>query len=237
MNLTMKSLLSFLIIPLVLCACKIDDLDAPDSTFEGRLVDAGGNGIQLEQGASSARLKLEELSWSNTPLPLFLNLKQDGSFINNKLFPGNYKVTPVEGPFYPVAEKIVDIQGAAKQDFTVIPYLNVEWAAEPVINADKKLSVSFKFTSNAAPEGLTKPNPLDYQLFISTNQYVGNNNWDNTAVGAVVPVKADMEGQNLTISSSVPMKYSTTYYVRVGVRVNDTYKKYNYTTIKTVRVP
>ena len=224
-------------VPLVLCACRIDDVDAPDSTFEGRLVDAGGNGIQLEQGASSARLKLEELSWGNTPLPLFLNLKQDGSFINNKLFPGNYKVTPVEGAFYPVVEKIVDIQGAAKQDFTVVPYLNVEWAAEPMINADKKLSVSFKFTSNAAPEGFTKPNPLDYQLFISTNQYVGNNNWDNTAVGAVVPAKVDMEGQNLTISSSVPMKYSTTYYVRVGVRVNDTYKKYNYTTIKTVNVP
>lgn len=233
----MKSLIYILFMPLVLCACKMDDVDAPDSTFEGRLVDAGGAGIQLEQGASSARLKMEELSWSNTPLPLFLNLKQDGSFINTKLFPGNYKVTPVEGPFYPVAEKVVDIKGATKQDFTVIPYLNVDWVADPVINAEKKLSVSFKFTSNAAPEGLTKPNPLDYQLFISTNQYVGNNNWDNTAVGAVVPVTVDKEGQNITISSSVAMKYSTTYYVRVGVRVNDTYKKYNYTTIKTVKVP
>ncbi|GGM93559.1 hypothetical protein GCM10010967_28400 [Dyadobacter beijingensis] len=233
----MKSILYILLIPVLLCACKIDDVDAPDSTFEGKLVDAGGNGIQLEQGASSARLKMEELSWSNAPLPLFLNLKQDGSFINNKLFAGNYRVTPVEGPFYPVAEKTVDIQGSTKLDFTVIPYLNVNWVGEPALNADKKLSVSFKFQSNPAPEGLNKPNPLDYQLFISTNQYVGNNNWDNTAVGAVVPVTAAREGENITITSSVPMKYSTTYYVRVGVRVNDTYKKYNYTTIKTVQVP
>ena len=36
----MKSLLYILMIPLVLCACRIDDVDAPDSTFEGRLVDA-----------------------------------------------------------------------------------------------------------------------------------------------------------------------------------------------------
>ncbi|MCF0070177.1 DUF3823 domain-containing protein [Dyadobacter sp. CY261] len=233
----MKSLLYILIFPLLLCSCKIDDVDAPDSTLEGRLVDAAGNGIQIEQGASSARLKMEELSWSNTPLPLFLNLKQDGSFINNKLFLGNYRVTPVEGPFYPVTEKTVDIKGSTKVDFTVIPYLNVDWIGEPVVNADKKLAVTFKFNSNPAPEGVMKPNPLDYQLFISTNQYVGNNNWDNTAVGAVVPVTVDKEGQNITISSSVPMKYSTTYFVRVGVRVNDTYKKYNYTTIKTVQVP
>lgn len=233
----MKTFLYILLIPALLCACRIDNVDAPDSTFEGRLVDAGGVGIQLEQGASSARLKLEELSWSSTPLPVYLNLKQDGSFINNKLFPGNYKVTPVEGPFYPAAEKVVDIKGAMKQDFTVIPYLNVDWVAEPVVNADKKVSVTFRFTSNPAPEGLTKPNPLDYQLFISTNQYVGNNNWDNTAVGAVVPVSAGNVGQPITITSSVPMKYSTTYYVRVGVRVNDTYKKYNYTTIRTIKVP
>lgn len=233
----MKSFLYILLIPALLSACRIDNVDAPDSTFEGRLVDAGGAGIQLEQGASSARLKLEELSWSSTPLPMYLNLKQDGSFINNKLFPGNYKVTPVEGPFYPVAEKVVDIKGAVKQDFTVTPYLNVDWVAEPVVNADKKVSVTFRFTGNPAPVGLTKPNPLDYQLFISTNQYVGNNNWDNTAVGAVVPVSAEKDGQPITITSSVPMKYSTTYYVRVGVRVNDTYKKYNYTTIRTIKVP
>lgn len=233
----MKSFLYFLFIPVVLCACRIDNVDAPDATFEGQLVDAAGVGIQLEQGASSARLKLEELSWSNTPLPMYLNLKQDGSFINNKLFPGNYKVTPVEGPFYPVAEKVVDITGATRQDFTVTPYLNVDWVGEPTVNADKKLSVTFKFTGNPAPEGLTKPNPLDYQLFISTNQYVGNNNWDNTAVGAVVPVTVEKEGQQITIASSVAMKYSTIYYVRVGVRVNDAYKKYNYTTIKTVKVP
>nr|WP_295934465.1 DUF3823 domain-containing protein [uncultured Dyadobacter sp.] len=233
----MKTFLYILLIPALLCACRIDNVDAPDSTFEGRLVDATGAGIQLEQGASSARLKLEELSWSNTPLPMYLNLKQDGSFINNKLFPGNYKVTPVEGPFYPVAEKVVDIKGAVSQDFTVIPYLNVDWVAEPVVNADKKVSVTFRFTGNPAPEGLIKPNPLDYQLFISTNQYVGNNNWDNTAVGAVVPVTVDKEGKDITITSSVPMKYSTTYYVRIGVRVNDTYKKYNYTTIKTIKVP
>ena len=54
----MKSLIYILMIPLLLCACKIDDVDAPDSTFEGRLVDAGGAGVQLEQGASSARLKM-----------------------------------------------------------------------------------------------------------------------------------------------------------------------------------
>lgn len=53
----------------------------------------------------------------------------------------------------------------------------------------------------------------------------------------MVAATAAMENQVLTITSSQPMKYATTYFVRVGVRVNDSFKKYNYTTIKTLNVP
>ena len=233
----MKKLLYFLLIPLIAVSCKIDNVDAPEATVTGVIADAKGVALQMEQGGSSARIRMEELSWSDNPLPVYLNFKQDGSYINNKVFAGNYRMTPVEGAFYPVTESIVDIRNSVTQNFTVVPFLNVEWVGEPIVTADKKVTATFKFTRNAAPAGLTQPNPLDYQLFISTNQYVGNNNWDNTAVGAVVPATVAMEGQNLTITSTVPMKYATQYFLRVGVRVNDTYKKYNYNTVKTLTIP
>src|SRR5690606_33928123 len=93
---------------------------------------------------------------------------------------------------------------------------------------------SFRFTRNAGPTAM--PDLLDYQLFISTTQYVGNNNFDGTRVGAAVAVSGELEGQEISIVTVAPMKYETTYYVRIGVRVNDSYKKYNYTDIKTVAV-
>ncbi|MRG47534.1 DUF3823 domain-containing protein [Chitinophaga sp. SYP-B3965] len=236
-----KIFYSVLLFLIVAYACKKDNYAAPDAALTGIIADAKGAGLQLEQGAGSARMKLDELSWSSNPIPLYLNIKQDGSFLNDKLFPGTYRVTPVEGPFYPIDSAqmlMVDIRSGnrATANFTVVPYLNVEWITDPSATGDKKITASFKFTRSAAPAGKTQPNLLDYQLFISTTQYVGNNNWDNTIVGGAVTATAVMEGQTLTITSTAAMKYATTYYVRVGVRVNDSFKKYNYTPVKTVNI-
>lgn len=233
---------TFIVFSIMLISCEKDNYAAPDAVIAGSILTPAGVGLEMEQGAGSARLKLEELSWSDSPAPLNLNFKQDGSYINYKIFPGQYRVTPIEGAFFPLSveqAKQVDLKGneTTTVDFNVVPYLNVEWIDDPQVTADKKISASFRFARNAAPTGQTQPPPLDYQLFISTTQYVGNNNYDNTRVGGVVPATVEMEGQQLTIVSSAPMKYATRYYVRIGVRVNDSYKKYNYTTVKTVDVP
>lgn len=232
------SLLCFAVMALG-SSCEKDNYSQPDATLEGTLSDGKG-GMQLEQGGGSVRLKLDELSWSETPIPMFLNFRQDGSYINTRLFPGQYRVTPVEGPFYPIDSadmKIVDLRSGSstRADFAVVPYVNVEWVAPPAVTADKKITATFRFTRTTPPAGKTQPALLDYQLFISTTQYVGNNNWDNTVVGAAQPAPGK-EATDVVVTSSAPMKYATTYYVRVGVRVNDSFKKYNYTTIGTVTV-
>ncbi|WP_162946614.1 DUF3823 domain-containing protein [Chitinophaga barathri] len=220
-------------------ACKKDNYALPDATLEGSLNDGKGS-MQLEQGGGSVRIKLDELSWSATPIPMFLNFRQDGSYINTKLFPGQYRVTPVEGPFYPIDSadiKIVDLRsgGSTRADFNVVPYVNVEWVTPPSVTADKKVTATFRFTRTTPPPGKTQPALLDYQMFISTTQYVGNNNWDNTVIGAAQAAPGK-EATDVVIKSTAPMKYATTYYIRVGVRVNDSFKKYNYTTISTVTV-
>jgi len=220
-------------------SCKKDNYKAPAETLQGQISDQAGLPVQLEQGGSSTRIKLEELKFKS-PVPVYLNVKQEGSFTNSKVFSGRYRICPVEGPFFPLDSaqmKILDVNGQTNADFTVVPYLNVELVGEPVIAADKKVSVSFRFKRNPAPAGLAQPAMLDYQLFISTMQFVGNNNFDNTRVTAAVPATAAMENQVITISSSQPMRYSTTFYLRVGVRVNDSFKKYNYTPVKSVVIP
>jgi len=210
------------------------------SQLQGNIVDESGRNVQMEQGAGHTRIRMDELSWSSTPIPFYLNVKQDGSYINNKVFAAQYRMTPIDGPFYPMSIEnapVIDVGGETTVDFTVVPYLNVEWVSEPALTADNKITATFRFTKNPAPAGLTQPAMLDYQLFISTTQYVGNNNFDATIVTAVKPVTNAQEAQDITIVSNSPMKYATTFYVRVGVRVNDSFKKYNYTDIKTVVAP
>ncbi len=215
-------------------SCEIDNYEGPDASLQGMIYDEHGEPLQLEHGQGAGRIRMEEISWSDNPVPQYLNVRIDGSYSNSKLFAGTYVATPVEGAFYPVTGDTIVLGGNTTHDFEVIPYLDIEWVSDPTVLPDGRVIASFRFVRNAGPAAL--PNLLDYQLFISTTKYVGNNNFDGTLVGPVVPVSNEQEGQELTIATVAPMKYETTYYVRIGVRVNDSYKKYNYTTIKTINV-
>lgn len=233
----MKKIFFFLAIALMAGACEKDNYDAPNASLQGTLTDPNGVGLQIEPGASSTRIKMEEISWSSTPIPFYLNFMMDGSYTNSKVFAARYKITPVEGPFYPIVADTIDVKGSTTCNFTVTPYLNVSWVGTPTVETDKKITVKFKFTRNASPvAGVATPALLDYQLFISTTKFVGNNNADLNLVGPVVTATNVMEGQELTITTKTAVKYLTTYYVRVGVRVSDSFKKYNYTDVKTVIV-
>lgn len=233
-NLLLSTLILF--ITLTFHSCEIDNVEGPDASIEGAILDQNGKPVQFEQGASSGRIKLEETSWSDNPVPLYLNVLQDGKYVNNKMFAATYMATLVEGAFYPTTGEELKVSANFKHDFHIVPYLDLEWVGEPVVLADKKVSATFKFKRNEGPNAEAKPDLMDYQLFISTNQYVGNNNFDGTRVGQPVKVTNDEENKSITITSIQPMKYAATYYLRIGARVNDTYKKYNYSSIKTIEI-
>jgi hypothetical protein len=240
-----KIYIMLLLISLSFSNCEIDNYEGPDATIKGKIIDHNGNMLQTEQGTSNMRLKMEELSWAGGDttiaiIPRYLAVKQDGSFTNNKIFAGEYRITPIDGPFYPYSEaeaKIVDIKGAADITFEVTPYLNLEWVTEPFVNENNFIEAEVKFTRNIK-EGQTMPDLNDSQLFISTTQYCGNNNYDNQLVAAIKKITNEQEGQTIHFITSRAVKYlKTTYYVRVGINCNDAFKKFNYTDIKTVVVP
>jgi len=234
----MKKIIFYILIALSVGSCAIDNYDEPTASLQGILADANGTGLQIEPGNSSTRIKMEEVSWSSTPIPFYLNFKMDGTYINSKVFVARYAMTPVEGPFYPIIADTVEVNGNTTHNFKVTPYLNVSWVGTPIVEADKRITAKFKFTRNASPvAGVAIPNLLDYQLFISTTKFVGNNNADLNMVASAVAATNVMENQELSITTKIAVKYSTTYYVRVGVRVSDSFKKYNYTDVKTVIVP
>ena len=220
-------------------SCEKDNYNGPNAGVQGRILDPSGNPLQTEQGGSNMRIKMEELSWKSAIVPTYLNLKEDGTYVNSKLFSGTYKMTPVEGAFYPydVAGDTLEIKGTVTKDFTVVPYLKVEWVTRPYVNDTNYIAASIKFTRNPKA-GMTMPSLNNARFFIATTQYVGNNNYDSQLIAGTVAVTNAQEGQTINFITSRAVKYThATYYVRVGVCCNDSYKKYNYTDIKTVVVP
>ncbi|NEW85444.1 MAG: DUF3823 domain-containing protein, partial [Mariniphaga sp.] len=147
----MKNIIFYTLLVLFAYSCSKDNYDSPDASVQGILADASGTGLQLEQGSSSARIKMEEVSWSSNPIPFYLNFKLDGTYINTKVFAARYAITPVEGPFYPTTSDTIELSGTITHDFKVTPYLNVSWVGTPTVDANKMVTAKFKFTRNASP--------------------------------------------------------------------------------------
>lgn len=243
-----KYMMAFLVAACTLSttSCEKDNYDEPEAGIAGQITDQDGNPLQVAVAKNSMSIRVIEKSYAHgdesiTVTPQDLNLKQDGSFENSRLFAGTYSVSPWQGPFYEndAAALTEEVQLKSGKttivNFKVTPYLKLEWVKEPYIDpADGKLKASFKFHQNEK-EGMAKPKLQDYGLWISRTQYCGPESEPNLTP----PVKnftTQQEGDEILMESKVKVNYAMKYYVRFGARCNDKYKKYIYTDIKTIDV-
>ncbi len=225
---------------------KIDNFDAPESQFSGRIIDSTtGKPILASQGHGNVRLW--EKSFSNNPDPQDIPLKQDGSFNNIRLFPGTYDVLPY-GPWWPCdTVRNVGIGRSATRDFEVTPYLTL-------LDFEARLEGTTLYMSCRldAPRGDDPDMPmiLDARPYVSFNQFCGpgqhgnignlyargeyytliNKLWKNLA--------KDDDGKSTRIHlPAIELKAGYYYTVRMGVKVNDAHQNFNLTEIKEITVP
>lgn len=247
--------MAFSITALLACSChKIDNYPGPTETLKGNIIDIRTNkNVQSEIAGSNGngtRIKLLETSWSDNPTPLYLSGKQDGTYINTKVFKATYKMT-AEGAFVPMVQTdntgtvTVDQSQSVKVDggtttvnFKVDPFLEVEWVGDPVVNADGTITATCKVT-----RGTVDPNfqqdITDLWLFVSPTEYVGNNNYDArySAHMAYSGTTGDaIVGQTITLTTTGGPLPKRDYYLRIGSRINYGLKQYNYNEVKKVPV-
>jgi hypothetical protein len=240
------SVLSFLLVA-ALASCEEDNYPAPAETFKGSIVDAEtGEPFQTAIGNTGVRIKMMEYSWSENPTPYYMYAMMDGAFNNNKVFKGEYGITP-EGAFVPVAEERIQVAGTVEKNYEVEPFLRIEWVGEPVINDNGTATIQVKINRGTA-------NP-DYQqaltevwLFVSETQYVGDfsysPNFSTKLTGATLPVLGETAsittgwpGGIGTGSQRIFPAYSRKYFLRVGARISkqvNSTNVYNYTTVKEI---
>ena len=252
-------LITCLSLVVFLFSCEVDNYVGPTETLQGTIYDAStGMPLQLEQGGTNTRIKIEEFSKSTNPTPQYLNVKQDGSYVNTKLFAGTYRLQVIEGPFIPLLitnsttgaviedNRITsDIKGGVTNiDFHVEPFLRIEYTAEPIldtVNKANKLTVKFKITKGKSSTNFAIPTLRNIQLFLAETPYPGNNNYEATAVGNPITsfngLSADaLLGNEITMISN-SLKPGRQYFLRIGARVNDTYQKCNYSPVKSINTP
>lgn len=256
----MKRILYLTVIALVAfignSCMEYDNYDEPKETLKGSIIDkTTGKPLQTEAGDGGVRIKLLEYSWSDNPTPYYLKCQQDGTYINTKIFKGNYNIEP-EGPFVPLLLKnssgdvisdntrTLDVNGTVEVNFEVEPFLKVEWVSEPFINSDGKLEAQAVVTRGTTNTDYQQ-NFYDIYLYINYNPYVGNNNYlDNFSER----IKYDNAAGNNLVSTATPIKITSKnaltkgrkYYYRIGASINYQVagsRRYNYTDVKSMDVP
>lgn len=234
-------MLGVLLIAVTSCM-EVDNWDEPDVRVHGRIIDFySGENILTSQGDWGIRIW--ERTWTaSEPTSQSLNVMQDGSYNNSKLFAGTYDMLPYGGPFWPVdTVHDVSFKGSVEQDITVTPYLilkGFEYARNGL-----KLTLKVQLQ---APIRNGLPNLVEIKPFLSLNQFCGATNfidlpeYNNTRKQinrSWMEEVGDVEESGIYTIGPIPVKPGYTYYVRVGANVNDANRKYNYTEIVKIEVP
>ena len=240
MNKMIKGIMTTWVLLAGYACSKVDNYAAPNAAFQGNIIDSvTGQNLLTETGG--AEIELLQTSWVANPDPYYIPSKQDGSYQDTRIFSGTYSVIPTQGAFWPIADTLkTQINGTFSKNFTVVPYLEIINFQDSV-NAD-----SLVMTCNLmCPEPNGLPEVLEIWPFVNSTPFVGsgssipnytisdntnpsynlaaiNSNWDS-AIAATT--------YRLVVHGLLPGR---TYYVRLGVRVNDSYKKYDFSPIDSV---
>lgn len=221
---------------------KIDNWDAPNVKVSGRIINSYTN-ENILSSQDEWGIRIWERTWTESvPNHQTLSVKQDGSYVNSKLFSGTYDMLPYGGPFWPVdTVKNVKFDGDFQQDFKVTPYLQlVDFEAS--LNG-LKLTLKCRLK---APIRQGLPNLVEIKPFLSLNTFCGATNYINISEynnmrkqlnRSWAEEVGNAETSNVYRIGPMPVKAGYTYYVRLGANVNDANRKYNYSNIIKVEVP
>tara|TARA_R110002050_G_scaffold111518_6_gene225158 strand:+ start:2621 stop:3427 length:807 start_codon:yes stop_codon:yes gene_type:complete len=249
-------------------ACEIDNFDLPGETIKGRVVDAAtGELVLTDQGSEGTRIRLRELSWTETEVPDNFDFwcMKEGIFQNTKVFKGYYNVR-IDGAFIPLVRttssgdtiadesKYIDIEGVTEVEFEVQPFLKLEWVGQPSVS-NGKITAQVKVTRGVSPADFrAKVEPMggyndgmlnvtDLRLFVSQVPHVGYREWDNrytTQINYDGNSFDSLLGQTVTITTNGEIPAGRTIFIRAAARINyatENIRRHNYNEAVRVEIP
>ena len=94
-------LLTIIFFSICFVACEKDNLDiAPNATFGGEIRDMETGELVEQEIIRGSQIYFIELGWDNPPVQA-MAVKNDGTFQNNLMFAGDYKIILNKGNYIP----------------------------------------------------------------------------------------------------------------------------------------
>lgn len=225
-----------LMIGLILTSCEIDNYDGPDASFEGKILDIEtGELIQQENINENSLIYYIEEGWDDkNPLIQTMRFKNDGTFNNNMMFSGKYKIIMNQGNYVPVVDtlRMTINKGKNYHEFKVLPYLRF---FESSIKLEGRT-----VTARCKIDRTTSYNIYRVSLFGHPHHDVANGlNMFHLFTDVHTATTRDDE---FVISFSLDtypsiLKSGQSYWFRIGAWSNGVATKYNYSSAVKITIP
>jgi len=214
----------FFIVLVLVYSCEIDNYDAPNAELHGTFIDAETNEPVQSEIVQGAVIQIIEHGWvqNQTNITQTLVVKNDGTYRNSMIFPGEYKISAVQGNFQPIAPiDTFEIKGSTKLDFVVTPYLRIKDAS--IVRNENIVTATFKI------EKTTSDNIALIGLFSHPNMAVGTNT-SLVMSQSTTDLNSDPEKiHTLQIDLNNPNFISgRSYYFRIGALSSASGARFNY---------
>lgn len=226
-NIFLFSILSATLLTL-LASCEIDNYPGPDATVSGQVIDnATGKPIITEP--YGFRIKMDEISWQDNPVPRYINGYVDGSFNDKSYFGGTYVATAENGAFVVSASQTIDVKAknTTTVNFNVNPYIRFDNVSIVKEGATVKATFTlFKYVESATP--------VDYAVIANVNTpYFGMSD-NQVSSGRIALKDADFgEPIEVVLEGFVAGK---TYHVRIAAYCTNSAGRYNYTEVVKIQM-
>lgn len=226
------------LIALTLClsiffmACDKDNFDGPNASFFGEIRDIDTGELIEQEAYHGSQIKYIEGGWAN-PQVQSMSFKEDGSFRNNLMFSGTYKIILDDGNFVPL-DTIFDFNIKNGDNFYVFnaqPYIRILNAS--IEQEDNKIVARFTL------EQTTIEDVRSYGLVVHTDAHVSHSISEVAKINKEIDRQIDLGGENFEIeldlsAYSDKMKKGNTYFFRVYANSRGGTSKYNYSAVKAI---
>lgn len=209
----MKKKIIFLIISIVISifftACELDNYDEPNVFLTGKIT---YNGTPLNLSHNEVTLQVWEEGWEKE-IPIYADVHQDGSY-SVLIFKGSFilRFASGQGPFQPISDISVNLDGDKEVDIEVTPYFLVNSASFTA--SGQNVSVTFganKIISDASIEKVF--------LFVSKSVFVDRNS---------AYASTELSGESITDMNSISLNLTYPEFVReqdyifarVGIKIS-----------------
>lgn len=209
---------------MVVISCSIDNYDGPSVELSGKVIDNVTNDM-VENGGANSGTRIYFFEGSSNQ-PIITNSYPDGSFVNNALFPGNYRLV-IEGAFKMIEDTIrFSLSEHTEIEVKVLPNVRLKATLQSFDGSSATIKVEY---SKVHDDQILKEIGVSWSTIDNPNAFTyfdGNKKFENVTE------------QNLTtgeISFTITgLKTEKNYYIRAFALTNALGGYYNYgKTIKT----